>query len=249
MKKLLLENNDYINSSMKSYIAKSNLIYHREYKNFTIWGYSMANDKTIFIECGKRINTLYNDLKKDFNKKVKFLNIVLIDCPDIRKFIDHYYYVNGGLTYLLDNILYVYRAKEMCKVVLHEMIHHAFYFKDTDVFLGDPIRDKVTIDFNEALVEFLATIYHLKYCKKSLQTELKHSLKNFKCVINMPNITFNTKIYSYIVIKHLLLKRSKFVLKCIKTNKYDLIYQYVHKVKINKINKYKPIKELFFVSP
>lgn len=248
MKKLLLKDNDYINSSMKYYIAKSNLVYYKKYKHFAVWGYSIVDDKSIFIECGKRICKLYNDLRKDFNVNVKFLNIVLISCPDIRKFIDHYYYVNGGLTYLSDNILYVYRAKEMMKVALHEVIHHVFYFKDRDVFLGDPIRNKVTIDFNEALVEFLATIYHLKYSKTRISDELKHSLNNLKCVISMPNMTFTTKIYSYIVIKHLLLKKSKFVLKCIKDGKYDLIYQYVHETKINKIGKYKQANELVFVS-
>lgn len=248
MKKLLLENNDYINSSMKCYIAKSNLIYYEKYKHFVIWGYSISSDKSIFVKCGKRISKLYNDLYQEFNVNVKFLNIVLIDCPDIRKFIDHYYYVNSGFTYLSDNILYVYRAKEMMKVVLHEVIHHAFYFKDNDVFLGDPIRYKVNIDFNEALVEFLATIYHLKYSKKNIGSELKHSLNNLKCVVNMPNMSFNTKIYSYIVIKHLLLKKSKFVLKCIKNGKYDLIYQYIHKIKINKISNYKQLQELIFVN-
>lgn len=248
MKKLLLKDNDYINSSMKYYIAKSNLIYHKKYKHFVIWGYSMVNDKSIFIECGKRISKLYNDLYKDFNVNVKFLNIVLIDCPDIRKFIDHYYYVNGGFTYLSDNILYVYRAKEMMKVVLHEVIHHAFYFKNNDVFLGDPIRYKVNIDFNEALVEFLATIYHLKYNKTLIHNEFKHSFNNLKCVVNMPNMTFNTNIYSYIVIKHLLLKNYKFVLKCIKDGRYELIYQYIHKIKIKKIGKYTKLKELVFVN-
>lgn len=249
MKKLLLQDNNYINESMKCYIAKSNLIFNKLYKNFEIWGYSMSNDKKIFVECAKRVSKLYNDLYTDFNIKVKFLNIVLIDCPNIRKFIDHYYYVNGGFTYILHNILYVYRAKEMMKVVLHEVIHHAFYFKDNDIYFGDPIRYKVNIDFNEALVEFLATIYHLKYCKKNLKDELKHSLNNAKCVINMPNMIFNTNIYSYIVIKHLLLKKSKFILKCIKSGKYDLIYQYIHKIKINKTDKYKQMKELYFVSP
>ena len=48
MKKLLLEDNDYISNSMKCYIAKSNLIYYKKYKHFVIWGYSMTSDKSIF---------------------------------------------------------------------------------------------------------------------------------------------------------------------------------------------------------
>ena len=54
----------------------------------------------------------------------------------------------------------------------------------------------------------------------------------------MPNITFKTQIYSYIVIKHLLLKKYKLIFKLIQNKQYDKIYQYVYNTKIN----IKPIK-------
>lgn len=245
MKKFLLEHNDYLTQSMIDYIIKTKLVFNKKYKKFNLYGYS-CKENTNYLLCARRINKLYTDIYKDFKIKIKHLNIVLIDCPDHRQFIDHPHYVNGGFTYINNNIIYVYRHDEMLKVILHEVIHHAFYFKDSDVYLGDPIRSKVNINFNEAIVEFLATLYQIKYASSTIQNELKHSLKNVKNVISL--CPYNTNLYSYIVIKHLLLKKSKFVLKCIQNGKYDLIYQYIHKIKINKISNYKQLKELIFVN-
>lgn len=252
MKKELLESNNFLNDSMREYIKKTKLVYHKKYNNFAIWGYSIKQNK-IYELCGKRIKRLYNDLYKDFGITLKYLKVVLIDCPNTRKFIDSPHFINGGFTCLKDNIVYIYRYNEILKVSLHEVLHHAFLFKDEAIYLGDPIRPNVRISFNEALVEFLATIYQLKYTNNTIENELKHSLKNVKLVINMPNMVFNTQIYSYIVIKHLLLKKHKLILAYIKNKQYEKIYQYVYNTKIN-IKPNKPImiellkKELTFVS-
>ena len=247
MKYLLLKHNDYLSDSMITYIQKTRLVYYKEYQHFTLFGYSLKKNSN-YILCGKRILKLYQDLFTDFNIQVKHLKIVIIDSPQHRQFIDHEFFINGGFTYLNNNIIYVYRNDEMLKVVLHEVIHHAFYFKEFDEFFGDPIRSKVIINFNEAIVEFLATLYQLKYTKTNIKDELKHSLKNVKYVLGMPNTTFKTQIYSYIVIKHLLLKKYKLIFKLIQNKQYDKIYQYVYNTKIN-IKPIKPNKQkLIFVS-
>lgn len=247
MKNFLLEHTDYLTDCMISYIKITKLVFYKEYTHFKLYGYSTKKNSNYSL-CGKRIERLYTDLLKDFGIQVKYLNIVMIDCPNIRKFIDNPHYINGGFTYLHKNIIYVYRNDEMLKVALHEVIHHAFYFKDYDVYLGDPIRSKVTINFNEAIVEFLATLYQIKYTNSSIKDELKHSLKNVKYVLGMPNTTFNTNIYSYIVIKHLLLKKHKLIFNLIQNKQYDKIYQYIYNTKIN-IKPIKPIKQtLIFVS-
>jgi len=245
MKNFLLEHTDYLTNCMITYIKKTKLVFYKEYTHFKLYGYSTKKNKNYSL-CGKRIERLYTDLLKDFGIQVKYLNIVMIDCPNIRKFIDNPHYINGGFTYLHRNIIYVYRNDEMLKVALHEVIHHAFYFKDTDIYLGDPIRSKVNINFNEAIVEFLATLYQIKYASSTIQNELKHSLKNVKNVISL--CPYNTNLYSYIVIKHLLLKKSKLIFKYIQNKQYDKIYQYVYNTKIN-IKPIKPIKQtLIFVS-
>lgn len=247
MKNFLLEHTDYLTDCMITYIKKTKLVFYKEYKHFRLYGYSTKKNKNYSL-CGKRIERLYTDLLKDFGIQVKYLNIVMIDCPNTRKFIDHPHYINGGFTYLHKDIIFVYRNDEMFKVVLHEVIHHAFYFKDYDMYLGDPIRSKVNINFNEAIVEFLATLYQIKYTNSSIKDELKHSLKNVKYVLGMPNITFDTNIYSYIVIKHLLLKKHKLIFNLIQQKQYDKIYQYIYNTKIN-IKPIKPIKQkLIFVS-
>lgn len=247
MKNFLLEHNDYLTDCMITYIKKTKLVFYKEYKHFRLYGYSTKKNKNYPL-CGKRIERLYTDLLKDFSVQVKYLNIVMIDCPNKREFIDHPHYINGGFTYLHRDIIFVYRNDEMFKVVLHEVIHHAFYFKDYEMYLGDPIRSKVNINFNEAIVEFLATLYQIKYTNSSIKDELKHSLKNVKYVLGMPNTAFDTNIYSYIVIKHLLLKKHKLIFNLIQQKQYDKIYQYIYNTKIN-IKPIKPIKQtLIFVS-
>jgi hypothetical protein len=233
MKSELLESsNDYLTQSMIAYVKKTKLVYYKKYVQCTIWGYSIKKNK-IYELCGKRIKKLYNDLFKDFGITLKHLNVVLVDCPDHRKFIDDRCYINGGFTYLDGDVVYIYRYDEMLKVALHEVIHHAFFFKEKALYPGDPIRPNVTINFNEALVEFLATLYQLKYTRNTVKNELKHSLNSVKNVVNMPNMVFTTQLYSYIVIKHLLLKKHKLILRYIKNKQYDKIYQYVYNTKIN----------------
>ena len=245
MKKPLLEQNDYLTESMVGYVKKSKLVFYKQYKEFNLYGYSCKEFNNYSI-CANRIKRIYKDIYKDFGIKIKHLNIVLVDCPDSRQFIDHQHYVNGGFTFITGNVIYVYRSDEMLKVILHEIIHHAFYFKDNDVYFGDPIRPKVIINFNEAIVEFLATIYQIKYTKSTIQKELKHSLKNVKYVLGL--CPYRTNLYSYIVIKHLLLKKAKLIFKYIQDKQYDKIYQYVYNTKIN-IKPIKPYKQsLIFVS-
>ena len=94
MKYLL--NNDYLSESMITYIQKTRLVYYKKFKHFTLFGYFLKKND-YFILCGKRIQELYQDLFIDFNIQLKHLKIVIIDSPQQRKFIDHEFFINGGL--------------------------------------------------------------------------------------------------------------------------------------------------------
>ena len=82
MKNFILEHTDYLTDCMITYIKKTKLVFYKEYKHFRLYGYSTKKNSNYPL-CGKRIERLYTDLLKDFGVQVKYLNIVMIDCPNI----------------------------------------------------------------------------------------------------------------------------------------------------------------------
>ena len=105
-----------------------------------------------------------------------------------------YINVNSGFTYLNKNDIYIVRKEEYPKVLLHELLHHNKYihssFKEYNINRLKKhfnIIANNTFDPNETIVEFWATIIHLKHISEDYNLdfyklyldELKYSL--YKC--------------------------------------------------------------------
>jgi len=156
----------------------------------------------------------------------KTFNVILLLSPlskKIKNNILSYINVNSGFTYLNKNDIYIVRKEEYPKVLLHELLHHNKYihssFKEYNINRLKKhfnIIANNTFDPNETIVEFWATIIHLKHISKDYNLdfyklyldELKYSL--YKCyqLYNLPNNllhTSNTNIYCYVIFKTILL--------------------------------------------
>lgn len=237
---ILLNDQYYIDHGMKQYIKKCFPIFTISNKHFTITAYS-TRPKKVFISkiqtCEKRILKIYSDFPN-----LKNLNIHVVDCPQKRKFIDDPIYVNGGFTWINRNDVYIYRKKEWCKVLLHEILHHCFY-------------DNTSNFINEAITEFLATYYQCKFTSTPISAELLHSQNVATSVLNIP-ITYKSNLYAYTILKHVLLKNHKNILQYTKNNQFHEIHTYLQKNTdhiIDSLKKRKPIynypnSELIMVS-
>ena len=126
----LLNENTFINKSMIDYFKKTKLIFKYNNHFLNIQFYSIKNNiKKIkkIKKCIERIKLLLNELNNKYN-----FNIIIVNYNVKRKFIDDKYNINGGYTYLNNNInkyIYIYRYSEICKVILHEILHHFYIYK------------------------------------------------------------------------------------------------------------------------
>lgn len=208
---VLLNDQYYIDHNMKQFIKKCSPIFTITHKLFSITAYSNRYNKTLISKikiCHKRILQIYSDFPN-----LKYLNIHVVECPQKRKFIDDPIYVNGGFTWLNRNDVYIYRKKEWCKVLLHEILHHCFY-------------DNTSNFINEAITEFMATHYQCKFTQTPISTELTHSQNVATSVLNIP-ITYKSNLYAYTVIKYILLTNHKNILYYIHTKQFHLIHSFL----------------------
>lgn len=240
---LLLQNEDFISETIKLYISKTKLIHTVLNSNFQIHVYSKTKNKKLieYINiCSDRITKIikHYDLKK-------FLEIYIIDCPEKRLFRDDPHYINGGLTFPNLNQIIVYRKKELSKVLIHEVLHHIYSFEHSMI-----TNNCIEINPNEAIIEFLATIWQLKLTNSSIQKEKQHSKINSQKVLFLlkDKDLHKSNIYSYIVVKHILMLHSKKVLEYLKNNKFKNIYDIIYNYKLNiKPHKVFSKEELRFV--
>jgi hypothetical protein len=243
------DNDDYLNNSMKNYISKSKLIYNINNDNFSIKIFSNYKKKkliNIVIRSIERLNLLIKDLKKKYNIDVNFLNVYIVDCPNKRKFIDNKIYINGGFTDINSNNIFIYRSDELCKVLLHEYLHHQFIYKySNEIYKNDPLNRYILIDYNESIIEFLATIYQCKFTNTLIKDEIKYNKKIAEYVLSMELLN-KTNIYSYVIIKYILMLNYKNVLKNILNKKW--IYNYIDNYKLKLKPNYSEKNELIMVS-
>ena len=81
-------------------------------------------------------------------------------------------HINGGYTYLHQNTIYVYRLEECFKVILHELLHHSKHqveWKPSEIERlksGMSLSPQYTFLPTEAIVEFWATLHHLRFVEK-----------------------------------------------------------------------------------
>lgn len=164
----------------------------------------------------------------------KYINIYIIMAPYKRKWpssgeLIGPEHINGGFTSLDSHDIYIIRAEEFGKVILHEIIHHCPQVNSTswlptqiDMLKAHfGIAKEATLIPNEAVVEVWATMVHciltyfkfgsiLNY-KKLLQSELKHSIFLSNKIYEMQNKmksgwNEHSNAYAYIVFKTILLK-------------------------------------------
>jgi hypothetical protein len=211
----ILNENEFINKSIINYFKKTKLIF--KYKNtyFNINFYSIKfniNKINKIKKCIKRIKILLNKLNNNF-----YFNIIIIDYPIKKKPIDNKYYINSAYTYLTNNKnkhIIIYRYSEISKVLIHEILHHFYIFKLNDViYKNDPLNRKIIINYND----------EIKYNKLIAENILNINLNN------------SSYIYSYIVIKYILMINYKNVLKNLNNKKW--IYNYIDNYKLLLKNK------------
>jgi hypothetical protein len=210
--------NKFINSYLDT-VNKRKIINYKNINIIVIYKNDEDCDLKHIYMVLKRLYNITQYIEKTFN-------IILLLSPlskKIKNNILSYINVNSGFTYLNKNDIYIVRKEEYPKVLLHELLHHNKYihssFKEYNINRLKKhfnIIANNTFDPNETIVEFWATIIHLKHISEDYNLdfyklyldELKYSL--YKCyqLYNLPNNllnTSNTNIYCYIIFKTILL--------------------------------------------
>lgn len=238
---LLLQNTQFISESIRLYISKTKLIHTISTDYFIIQYYSKKKNKKLvqYINlCSKRIEKII----KHYNIK-KFLEIYIVDCPEKRLFQDDPHYINGAFTFPQLNQIFVYRKKELSKVLIHEILHHVYSF-DNNMMINNCIE----INPNEAIIEFLATIWQLKLTRSSIKREKQHSKLNSQKVLYLlkDKDVHQSNLFSYIVVKHILMLNKQAVLNHIQHHNfasiYDLIQQFKFDLKTIKVSNKEELK-------
>ena len=144
--------------------------------------------------------------------------------------------INGGFTEEREHKIYITRKEEFAKVILHEILHHNNYihyhhWKPSNI---NKLKRHFNIDQsmslipNEAIVEFWATITHLKMVAKDykldydklLDEEIKYSLfKSYQLLKMQGKESWNekTNAFCYIIFKTIFL---------VNLNKFQKIYKF-----------------------
>lgn len=205
---------DYIKTVKDNYVLTyKNITFNIYYNNI-----NEIDNKLINLVI-KRCNII------EPNKKL-IINILL--APN-KRFIPHNdiikpVNINGGFTMELNNEIFITRKEEFPKVILHEILHHNIninsnYWKKNNIirlkthFNIDPSTNLIP---NEAIIEFWATIKHLKFVSKDyklnynrlLNSEIKYSLfKSYQLLKKQNNKLWReeTNAFCYIIFKTIML--------------------------------------------
>lgn len=132
--------------------------------------------------------------------------------------------INSGLSYIYNNIIYIWREEEFDKVFIHELFHclgfDRFLIEDESLCeLSNYYNLTSDINCNEGYNEFCALIYHCCFLKienptLNLNKCIKHNLYftfiQIKKILDYYNIKYfnhninfkqNTSIFSYFILK------------------------------------------------
>jgi len=225
-----LEESKFTFGKIKEYLISSDKYLNLKYKNINSHIYYKANDLNL--------NKLKNILKR-CNKLLptKNFNIYIILCSDKRKLPINGEHIkpqniNGGYTSLNGNDIFIIRKEEYPKVILHEITHHIINIIWSSENISKlkkhfNISEKTNLIPNEAIVEYMATIYYLKCISnekkininKLIKEELKYSLyKSYQLLELNKNKKWyeETNAYCYIIFKTILLKNHKKFMEKIK---------------------------------
>lgn len=224
----------FIPSNINKEILKQKYNYTIKTKNIlcNIW----CNDlnKTTLNNIFKvldRFNTiilLFNKLNLDYNKRQFELNYIPTnlkkELPTNGNKILGPNEINSGLSYIYNNIIYIWREEEFDKVFIHELFHclgfDRFLIEDESLCeLSNYYNLKTNINCNEGYNEFCALIYHCCFLKienpkLNLNKCIKHNLYftfiqikkildyyNIKIFNHNTNFRQNTSVFSYFILK------------------------------------------------
>jgi len=210
-------NNDYINNLLNNIIS------------ITTW---ISTFNKNINNTNKKIHLILCPFEKSYDPK-NHLNFNWSDCININKKEITPMHINSGVS--TGNELYIYRIEELCKVLIHELIHnfnldiHEFEdeFKNIPIYFGN---NKYPILINEAYTEYIAILL-ISYYKCHINNTqnynaFKHIVKKeyynsqiacyqlfkFYNITDLTTLltqnTYNqqTNAFSYIFIKYILLK-------------------------------------------
>lgn len=149
-------------------------------------------------------------------------------------------HINSGLTLQVAKqapVILVYRKDEICKVILHELlhaysIHRSSYSSAIDEFLIHSyhisLRDRQTLNIYESYVEALALVINsVMYNKlfndpKAFEKETAHQLQTVHQINSVKPYAESTNVFAYVHLKYSVLTRLDSILKALKPNNYSL---------------------------
>jgi len=220
------------------------------------------------------VSKLYTVFDRVFHRKLSDVHIVFANVPIKKTFPKRHcvfqpIHINSGYSIIYHNtdtkpLVVVYRKDEMCKVLIHELFHlyrmHPFETnKSFDKVLTEEFRicnKSAGLNIYEGYVEFMTTIVNMCMHKHlfrnitvSIDSEINHSRENVERLFRFTSgngyLKQNTNVFSYIVIKHVLLVNRSKVFSILK-NDYSVtstkFEKLIHKGLKTLYNKYAHIK-------
>jgi hypothetical protein len=184
------------------------------------------------------------DIRKEFNYYI-ILNPFKRKLPPQGNRVEAKH-INGGFTFINSNDIYIIRAEDYEKVILHELLHHnklIHYdsWKDSNLSLLKKIcniNNEFTLIPNEAIVETFACVLNIvfysiesgKSFKTLLLADIRHSLllANKILILQGKNEWYEkTNSYCYIVYKSIFYAYFNEFLKIYKYNNDDDITRFI----------------------
>ena len=188
------------------------------------------------------IGILYDVFKKQINEFtiiLALLNKPRSKLPKAKKHLSAEH-INSGLTVTYPQrppIIFIYRQKEVCKVILHELLHayhvHPLqYRKEYDEQLINKykinLQESDTINLFESYVEFIAILInsfiydHTFNTTNALQKELLQQTYTVKQLRMYKPYSESTNVFSYVFLKAHLIENKDQLLSKVKDDNYNI---------------------------
>lgn len=197
------------------------------------------------------IKTCVVVIEEVFKKKLDTINITIIMSKKHKHFPKDKVFksenVNSGLSY--DNNIIVYRVEELCKVIIHEMLHiYSIHFRDYDPQIDlDLIHNNNinhltnrSLHIYEAYVEMCAVLLNtiiyerITTDKRSMKKESEHQSYLIHQFQTFEPFYQKTNVYAYIYLKYDLWSNMNAILNDLQKDNYcakspDLLLKYQNK--------------------
>jgi hypothetical protein len=233
-----------------NYMNRCNKCYHIKYRtmNFLILMIGNISRKRREHVCKSIYRTYLTAKLYDIQKELKYYIILnpmkrKLPCNGDKIEAKH---INGGFTYIRSNEIYIIRAEDYEKVILHELLHHNKLihhesWKQSNLSLLKKVcnmsKDFVLIP-NEAIVETFACVLNIvfysiesgKSFKRLLLLDIKHNLSLVNKIFTLQGDKEwreQTNSYCYIVYKTIFYAHFNEFLKIYKYKNDDDITRFI----------------------